>query len=121
MFQTTRNATKVKITFSAFEQESQKLVLLSVMRWRRLTLKWVGGGGGSCIGRVTSRRLQCVVNFEAVQNYGTLRAKSWRKLVSDFVAIGASQVYLNEEYTVHDHALGHTQFAKRLECTGLAP
>lgn len=49
MFHITKNSTKTKIAFSGLEQESQKLLLLSLNRWVLLTLKCVGGGGGSCI------------------------------------------------------------------------
>lgn len=49
MFHKTKNSTNTRITFSGFEQESQKELLLSLSRCALLRLKCVGGGGGSCI------------------------------------------------------------------------
>lgn len=49
IFHNTRNSTNTKIAFSGFEHESQKVLLLSLIRCRLLTLKCVGGGGGSCM------------------------------------------------------------------------
>lgn len=49
IFHITRNNTNTRITFSNFEQLSQKELLLSLSRCVLLTLKCVGGGGGSCI------------------------------------------------------------------------
>ena len=58
IFHITRNNTNTRITFSNFEQLSQKELLLSLSRCVLLTLKCVGGGGGSCIYRGAVRNGQ---------------------------------------------------------------
>lgn len=55
MFHITKNNTNTRITFSGFEQESQKELLVSLSRCALLRLKCVGGGGGSCIQAVAGR------------------------------------------------------------------
>lgn len=70
MFHTTRNSTRTKITFSGFEHESQKVLLLSLIFCRLLTLKCVGGGGGSCMQSESFAHLHSgAVGAEVVQSW----------------------------------------------------
>ena len=74
IFHITKNSTNTSSTFSNLVRESQKELLLSLNRCVLLTLKCVGGGGGSCIQQAVSgqresqlaktlrKRVKCMTN-----------------------------------------------------------